>query len=302
MKIATTTGDFSAYTHDQAEAMRYIYEAGFRYMDYNFGMDYPERTGVYGENWQEYAADLKRQADELGVKFVQSHAPMGRPLTEDPEEYKQFIADNIRCIEACAILGIPSVVVHSGYRVGLTKEETFACNKEFFMPLLEAAERVNVMVLVENFNKMNKENLYWIDNAADLLAQIECVGHPLFQAVWDAGHNNMQEQSQAEGLRILGSRVKAIHVQDNMGDRDSHMVPFTGTMSMDSLMHGLLDIGYEGYFTFEVGNPFLTQDKRRACAEDDRLQKVPLGLRIEAEKLLYQIGKYTLQAYGCFEE
>ena len=159
MKIATTTGDFSAYTHDQAEAMRYIYEAGFRYMDYNFGMDYPERTGVYGENWREYAADLKRQADELGVKFVQSHAPMGRPLAEDPKEYKQFIDDNIRCIEACAILGIPSVVVHSGYAVGLTKEETFARNKEFFMPLLEAAERVNVMVLVENFNKMNKEIL-----------------------------------------------------------------------------------------------------------------------------------------------
>ena len=302
MKIATTTGDFSAYTHDQAEAMRYIYEAGFRYMDYNCGMDYPERTGVYGENWQEYAADLKRQADELGVKFVQSHAPMGRPLAEDPKEYKQFIADNIRCIEACAILGIPSVVVHSGYSVGLTKEETFARNKEFFMPLLEAAERVNVMVLVENFNKMNKENLYWIDNAPDLLAQIEYVDHPLFQAVWDAGHNNMQEMSQAEGLRILGSHVKAIHVQDNMGDRDSHMVPFTGTLSMDSLMHGLLDINYQGYFTFEVGNPFLADSKRRTCPEDDRLQKVPLGLRIEAEKLLYQIGKYTLQAYDCYEE
>ncbi len=302
MKIATTTGDFSAYTHDQAEAMRYIHEAGFRYMDYNFGLDYPERTGVYGENWQEYAADLKRQADEMGVKFVQSHAPMGRPLAEDPKEYKQFIADNIRCIEACAILGIPSVVVHSGYSLGLTKEETFARNKEFYAPLLEAAERVGVMVLVENFNKMNKENMYWIDNAPDLLALIEYVDHPLFQAVWDAGHNNMQEMSQAEGLRILGSHVKAIHVQDNMGDRDTHMTPFTGTMSMDSLMRGLLDIDYKGYFTFEAGNPFLSADKRRICPEDDRLQKVPLGLRIEAEKLLYQIGKYTLQAYECYEE
>ncbi len=299
MKIATTTGDFSAYTHDQAEAMRYIHEAGFRYMDYNFGLDYPERTGVYSENWREYATDIKRQADELGIQFVQSHAPMGRPLAEDN---KQFIADNIRCIEACAILGIPSVVVHSGYSLGLTKEETFARNKEFYAPLLEAAERTGVMVLVENFNKMNKENMYWIDNAPDLLALIEYVDHPLFQAVWDAGHNNMQEMSQAEGLRILGSHVKAIHVQDNMGDRDNHMTPFTGTLSMDSLMHGLLDIGYQGYFTFEAGNPFLSADKRRTCLEDDRLQKVPLGLRIEAEKLLYQIGKYTLQAYDCYEE
>ena len=149
---------------------------------------------------------------------------------------------------------------------------------------------------------MNKENLYWIDNAPDLLAQIEYVDHPLFQAVWDAGHNNMQEMSQAEGLRILGSHVKAIHVQDNMGDRDTHMTPFTGNMSMDSLMQGLLAINYQGYFTFEAGNPFLTADKRRSSEGEERLRKVPLGLRIEAEKLLYQIGKYTLQAYGCFEE
>lgn len=299
MKIATTTGDFSAYTHDQAEAMRYIYEAGFRYMDYNFGLDYPERIGVYCEDWKEYATGLKRQADEMGIKFVQSHAPMGRPLAEDNE---QFIADNIRCIEACAILGIPSVVVHSGYLEGLTKEETFARNKEFYAPLLEAAERCNVMVLVENFNKMNKENLYWIDNATDLLGLIEYVDHPLFQAVWDAGHNNMQEQSQYDGLRILGSHVKAIHVQDNMGDRDNHMTPFTGNMSMDSLMQGLLAIGYQGYFTFEAGNPFSAADKRRACEGEERLRKVPLGLRIEAEKLLYQIGKYTLMAYDCYEE
>ncbi len=302
MKIATTTGDFSLYTNNQAEAMRYIYEAGFRYMDYNFAMDYPERIGVYGENWQEYAADLKRQADELGVKFVQSHAPMGRPLAEDPVQYQQFIDDNIRCIEACAILGIPSVVVHSGYAVGLTKEETFARNKEFYMPLLEAAERVNVMVLVENFNKMNKENLYWIDNATDLLALIEYVDHPLFQAVWDAGHNNMQEQSQYDGLKILGSHVKAIHVQDNMGDRDSHLTPLVGNMSLDSLMQGLLAIDYPGYFTFEVGNPFCAAEKRRACEGEERLRQVPLGLRIESEKLLYQIGKYTLSAYDCYEE
>ena len=32
-----------------------------------------------------------------------------------------------------------------------------------------------------------------------------------------------------------------------------------------------------------------------------KLSSPPKGLKIEAEKLLYQIGKYTLEAYGCFE-
>ncbi len=60
---------------------------------------------------------------------------------------------------------------------------------------------------------------------------------------------------QQEALRILGSHVYALHVQDNMGERDQHFAPFFGTMNPDSLMQGLLEIGYQGYFTFEPNLP-----------------------------------------------
>ena len=40
MKLATSTGDFFGYTDSQIESLRLIYEAGFRYADYNFGCDY----------------------------------------------------------------------------------------------------------------------------------------------------------------------------------------------------------------------------------------------------------------------
>ena len=236
MKLATTTGDFGAYAADAIEAIGYIREAGFRYADINFGKDHFRRIGIYSEDWKSYCAALCARAKELDMGLVQAHAPMGKPL-DDPDG--SFLADTMRCVHACGELGIPNLVIHSGYLPGISIAETYARNAEFYAPLLSAAAECGVNVLVENFNKMCVSGVYWIDNAPDLLAQIEYVDHPLFQAVWDAGHNNMQEMSQAEGLRILGSHVKAIHVQDNMGDRDSHMVPFTGTLSMDSLMHGL---------------------------------------------------------------
>ena len=268
-------------------------------MDYNFGCDYGNRSGVYSEDYMAHFEAIGAQAEKLGVKLVQAHSPMGKPLAEDNAA---FIADTARCVEACGAWGIPNLVVHSGYTPGLTVQETYARNKEFYAPLLECAEKYNVNILVENFNKMHVEGLYWIDNASDLLRLIELVDHPLFHAVWDAGHANLQEMPQDEELRLLGSHVRALHIQDNLGDTDSHLLPFLGTMNLDAVMHGLRDIGYEGYFTFEVGGVFTPVSKRRQYERDTRLAAAPLSLKCAYERYLYDLGRCVLEAYGCFEE
>lgn len=301
MKLATTTGDFSAYAASQQESLRYIRQAGFKYADYNFGSDYNKRDGAYSADWKKHFEDVRRTADELGMTFVQAHSPMGKPIARG-DYHTQFVEDTRRCIDGCAMLGIKNLVVHSGYEHGISKEECFDRNRDFFMELLTYSEQFGVNILVENFNKMCVEGMYWVDNAPDLRAMIDHVNHPLFHAVWDAGHANMQEMPQDEALRILGHHVYALHVQDNMGNEDSHLMPFCGTLSMDALMNGLKDIGYKGYFTFEAGNIFLPAQKRRPFEKDQRLVRAPLSARIKAEELLYEIGRATLEAYGCYEE
>ena len=239
MKLATTTGDYSAYTDSQVEALTHIRNAGFRYADYSFGLDYSHRNGIYAKNSEEYIDHILKFSRKIGIELVQAHSPMGKPLEDDGS----FLSDTLRCVDACGAWGIKNLVVHSGYRCGLSPEQTFEENKAFFTPLLNQAEKYGVNILVENFNKMSKEDLYWIDNAPDLLRMINHVNHPLFHAVWDVGHANMQEMPQDEGLRLLGKHIFALHIQDNMGDRDTHLTPFLGTLNLDSVMNGLLDIG-----------------------------------------------------------
>ena len=298
MKLATTTGDFSGYTSSQADSVRYIRQAGFRFIDYNFGSDYANRSGAYAADWREHTQQLLRLADELGAQFVQAHSPMGAPIAEGNDA---FTEDTKRCVEVCGMLGIKYLVVHSGYVHGISKEETFERNKAFYEKLFPLAEQYEVNILVENFNKMCVDGMYWIDNAADQRALIDYVDHPFFHACWDAGHGNMQETPQDESLRILGSHVRALHIQDNLGNTDSHMTPFFGSLSMDALMHGLLDIGYDGYFTFETGM-FPSPKQRRPYEADKRLLRAPLDLKIEAEKFLYAIGKSVLSAYNIYED
>ena len=299
MKLATTTGDFGGYTSSQIEALRYVRAAGFGYADYSFGMDYKHRNGVYAADYEAYFERVNAAADEIGIRLIQAHSPLGAPLNDADGS---FLADTIRCVDACGAWGIPNLVVHSGYAHGLNVAQTFAANREFYAPILERAEKYGVNILVENFNKMHVPGLYWIDNATDLLGLIEYINHPLFHAVWDAGHANLQPMPQDEELRLLGSHVRALHIQDNRGDSDTHLLPFLGTMSMDALMHGLQDIGYSGYFTFEVGGIFSSADQKRPFPKDDRLAKAPLSLRLAADRYMYELGKCVLEAYDCFEE
>ncbi len=295
MKLATTTGDFSRNVTTPEEAIKYIAEAGFKNIDYSFILDYENQTGIFSENPEAHIKKVIELANSLGVKFVQAHAPMGTPIIYD-EEQRQFIEDTKKCIIACKELGIDRIVVHTGYRKGLSKEETFIENKKFFDELLGVAEACGVNVLAENFNRMCVDGLYWIDNAKDLAEFIKYVNHPLLHACWDAGHGNMLPTPQREALKILGDEVYALHVQDNMGDDDTHHAPLLGTMDVDSLMQGLKEIGYKGYFTFE-GKIFAGMYQRK----QEKLFPT-LSLNREAEKLLYQIGKFILSAYGEYEE
>ena len=147
---------------------------------------------------------------------------------------------------------------------------------------------------------MFMDGVYWIDNAGDLCEFVDYVNHPNLKAVWDTGHGNLQDMPQHEQLKILGDRVMALHVQDNRGDDDHHVAPFFGTLNLDSVMKGLTDIGYSGYFTFESDNFFSRE--RRGFDGENRLSLPPVDLMIKAENLLYEIGKSILSAYNCYEE
>ncbi len=289
MKLATTTSDFVACTSDQLKIIEILKKVGFDYVDYCFGVDYRNRNGIFLPDGKDYAKRLNEHCEKVGVKLIQSHSHIGRPLADNNEE---FINDTKRCIEACAELDIPNVVIHSGYLPGISKKECFEKNKEFYEKLLPLAEKHGITILTENFNKMSVDGMYWIDNASDLLELIESVNHPLFHAVWDCGHANMQEMTQEQEMAILGSHIKAVHIHDNDGKNDQHICPFFGTLDMDSFVRGLKKIGYDGYFTFEADSFF------NSSLIIDSSFKTNVEMKVEAEKFLYAIGKRIIDCYS----
>ena len=93
----------------------------------------------------------------------------------------------------------------------------------------------------------------------------------------------------------LGSNLKAVHIHDNNGFSDQHLLPYCGKLQLDRIVEALRDVKFKGYFTFEA-DAFLN-----TFSSGGNLTRLPLEVRREALKLLYSIGKFALESYGIFE-
>jgi len=300
MKLATTTGDFSLFCPTYEEKIKHIYEAGFKHIDLGMYTITETNPLFFGDDWQKSANDILEYAKSLGVDFVQAHSPNGNPLVEG-EPFDILIERTIRSIEVCGMLGIPNNVVHFGWAEGISRKECFERNREFYRKLFPAMEKHNVNVLCENSTSVNMGDMECLKTGADMREFIEFVNHPLFHACWDTGHANCEGPQYNEILDI-GEHLYAVHINDNLQNYDAHVMPYFGTINMDEVMTALTKMDYKGYFTFEAGNSFRLPKYRRPFEKNDRLFKPTFMMKKHLENLMYDMGKYMLEQYNCFEE
>lgn len=304
MKLATTTSDFDNFCDSYLDRINYVHEAGFKYIDLSMYTIRKDDLLFYNADWRKETEKIKQYAEENDIRFVQAHSPDTNFFTGE-EAYEYAVEKTIRSIEICGILGIKNTVVHSGYKPGLwNKEIWFEKNKEFYCKLFNTMEKYGVNVLCENTTRANMCEGYFLITGNDMKEFSQYVNHPLFHVCWDTGHANI-EGMQYEHIKAIGNELYAVHINDNRGTADEHLIPYFGTLNMDDVMHGLIDIGYDGYFTFECGSVLKFEDNwlnRRHCFNDDnRLANPKLFMQNHLEKLMYDTGKYILQSYGIFE-
>ncbi len=304
MKLATSTGDFDKFDICLEEKIQLLYEAGFRHIDLSLYKENTLESRFMQSDWREYTYSLKVFAQLLGMDFVQAHSPSVNPLNFD-DTWETAVAVTARSVEVCGLLGIPNTVVHSGWACGIEKEEYFEKNMLFFSRLFPYMEKYNVNVCIENSTKFNMKDKYYFLTGEDMCDFIAYANHPKLKACWDTGHANI-EGHQYEDIMALGEKLACVHIHDNHGVKDEHLIPFMGSLSIDEVMHALLDSGYKGVFTYETDSAF-TPDKhwllhRPQFRDETRLLNPPVSLQASAEKLQYELGVYILKAYDCFEE
>ena len=317
MKLATSTGDFSWYVDSITEKVKNFQGSKFKYINLEQTGAIPEFFSEKDDGWKKLADEWGNAASHAGITYVVSHAPclhfacLNVLHGFEDETYQANVRAIRRSIEICHILGIKRIVVHACFSLeaDFTIDMFYKYNKKFYGEFFDLMEKYNITVMVENW-----DSVYPLFSTGRQMRDfLDCVGHPLLAGCWDTAHGTIAKTSreigQYQNIIDIGEKLKGLHISDNFGDTHHHSWPFAGIINFDAVMQGLLDVKYDGYFTFEASYTLLHQNNlpyhRQPWIYQGETVKKLLNPSIELKKqaldLLFETGKYILSTYHCFE-
>ncbi len=313
MKIATSTGDFWNHYTSYYDAILCFKDTKFK----NINLELTKNREIYfgddDDAWKRLVEELSRAREDAGINYVVSHSPCFYEFHWfDEEEYKRDVLATCRAFEIIHKLGVDRIVVHPCTNLKLTEEEFYKFNTKFFRDILEVAEKYNITVMIENWDFTETH----ISTGQQMRNFLDYMDHPLLAACWDTSHCQLEPVARKIGhydnIKALGHYLKGVHIADCLGIKNwhQHTWPFAGLINFDSVVQGLLDVNYDGYFTFEASYSLMHQNNCPIPREPfmykgqavTKLLNPSAELKKKAVDLMYETGKYILETYDCFEE
>ena len=141
-------------------------------------------------------------------------------------------------------------------RTRRSEEENRAAAIAFLAPYIEAAKKAGVRIAIENLTNFGDgRRRHCGGPIEELIDLVDAINDPAVGICIDTGHANIAGLNVAEALRASGSRVIALHINDNYASlgSDMHQLPFMGDVDWADVMRAISEIGYRGHFTYEVG-------------------------------------------------
>lgn len=218
--------------------------------DYHSNFDY--RNNALLDQMRGWMEDRGLALNSIHAHF-EKRQPGSDLASPDPVRRKASVAFYRLGLQALAVLGGNILVTH---HIGIPSpdrhpEEHGQRRCAFLASLQELAPiaaDLDVRLAIEN------GGAGWRADVRHLTALIdESHSSPAVGVCLDTGHRHLNGDV-AEAVHQLGSHLITLHVHDNHGHRDEHIMPFSGTISWRSVMAALREISYPGVFMYEVGS------------------------------------------------
>ena len=256
------------------KACEMIAEAGFEGIDFNLdnsilpskiqSLQYEgncifEKSLDQVEKYWEKAVSAIRKA---GLQIRQAHSVYPTAVAGHPEVLEWTSRIHARALEFADGLGCKYVVVHGipleADNIHISQQETDEMNMRLYEALLSSLEGRKVICCLENLFIIS-QGLYRQGACANPEKAVQYIdalnaqaGREAFGLCVDTGHLNLLATDFRSYGPVVGKRVKALHLNDNMGNRDSHRAPFSGSINWTVITDTLRQIGYEGDLSFET--------------------------------------------------
>ena len=216
----------------------------------------------------DYAAFAARSRD-AGVAIHSFHLPFYTeetvdPASLDPDVRRRTAELQKRYIGVAASMGAGIAVVHAGLEPveDVERQERLARAKNSMAALAEAAASEGLVLCVEDLPRS------CLGNTAEELADIISVD-PRMRVCFDVNH--LMKGTHAQFLSVVGPMIAATHISDYDFINERHWLPGEGRIDWRGLYDGLVSVGYDGAFTYEIpfaGNPKSVSRPRDLTCED----------------------------------
>ncbi len=241
------------------EGRKKFLEAGFSCVDLSLA---GTEGGEYNDPEDEVKKELKKISDDLkkdGIKINQIHGPWRYPPKDESEEDRSERLEKMkRSIRMCSHMGCKRWVVHPIMPFGTddigtgNEEKTWELNKTFMRELLTVAKEEGVIICFENMPFVNLS----LSSPQSIIKFVKEMDDDNFRICLDTGHANIyHEMTIGDVVRLMGDKLEVLHVHDNDGKNDFHLIPAMGTLDWQDFGKALVQIGFEGVFSYETSIP-----------------------------------------------
>ena len=230
------------------EAIDKLSAVGFRYAELSINHTNtllkregkPEETGL----------KLKRYIQDKGFAIPQGHLSFKKGL------FDQTAIDDLKKeIDLFLGVGIQNAVIHANGGGNLDEQKRFEGRVQALTELSQYIKGTPLRLCLENLGSVPETH-----TVTGIRKFIDAVGSDQLKICLDTGHLHLVnglgqvELSQGDFIRQAGKDLCAMHVTNNSGGGDDHLMPFSSRYGVDwkDVMLALNEIGYDGLFNLEI--------------------------------------------------
>jgi sugar phosphate isomerase/epimerase len=193
---------------------------------------------------------LQEISSSYGLKFSM-HAPYSDTnLSADDDLIREWVLKRIRAsIRFSSELEASCLVIHPGWATAIerfTRGRSWELNIRSLHWLQRYAGDYGVELLMENVPNPTPYLLVSVDDF--LLFDEEM--RPRMNYVLDVAHAHLQDEVFLF-IENFSSKIKHVHVSDNLGDADQHLPLGEGNINWGRVLDALDDVGYDGWLVIE---------------------------------------------------
>jgi len=133
--------------------------------------------------------------------------------------------------------------------------------RKSFLELHELNKDKGLILLIEPAHRFETNLILTINDALKMIKELDVDD---FGILLDTGHCHVNGEKFEEVIPLCQNTPLHIHLDDNNGDMDAHLVPGEGTVDFITLAKELKKIGYKGFMSAELGTKYI-MDPSEAC-------------------------------------